>query len=185
MLKPIVIIAILLSVVASCNNVETSATVSAKDSSANGSGQKGWFMTNSTKHVFSDPNAADSFVIVLSGSDSLLDAHVKFEIIDHSGQSIHIDTFSASYLLGYDIENKEAYIKQRIREFFDKDNFLHPAIPPKDTMDADYTESKANWEEIKANPGAVGFYYLTGEENGQRIAYSRKLKKVVVYFSCC
>lgn len=36
------------------------------------------------------------------------------------------------------------------------------------------------WKDIRSGESAVGFYYLVGEEDGRHIAYSKKLKKVVV-----
>ena len=153
---------------------------------------KSWsFQTSSIKHLFSDSLKKDTFKITLSG-DSLLASQVTFEIIDSKGIDIYIDTFPAIYLLGFasDVSDtrlkKEIYITNRIKEFFSPDNFLLPAIKKEGEMDPEYSQiEKAIWNEIKSDPNKVGFYYLQGEEDGRRIAYSKKLQKVVIYFACC
>ena len=78
----------------------------------------------------------------------------------------------------------EDYIKNRIDNFFNEDNFHQPAISKNDSYEEDYSK-KDIWDDISSDETSVGFYYLIGEENGRHVAYSKKLKKVVVYFNCC
>ena len=81
---------------------------------------------------------------------------------------------------------KTAFIQKRVNKFFTPENFLKPAINKNDSLDPDYTMiDKEIWKELQSDANKTGFYYLVGEENGRRIAYSNKLKKLLVYFSCC
>ncbi len=145
----------------------------------------------STKQVFSDDIMPDSFSIKLVGS-TLLKATVYFQIFNHQQKIIYRDSFPSIYLLDYTIENdnpltkKESYIKKRMKEFFSKQNFRLPAIGKNEKFDTDYTQIlKSTWNEIQADPKRNGFYYYTDGENGKTIAFSKKLKKVVVYRACC
>ncbi len=146
---------------------------------------------NSAKHFFSDDKIPDSFSIKLVGS-TLLKATVYFSIFDHQQKMIYRDSFPSIYLLDYSIENhdpltkKENYIKKRMKEFFSKENFQQPAIGKNEPFDNDYTEIKKSiWDEIQADPKRNGFYYYTDGENGKKLTFSKKLKKVVIYQACC
>lgn len=148
-------------------------------------------LKNSVKHYFSDSQKEDTFLLTLEGN-SLLNSKVIFKIIDFKGAMIYMDTFSSKFLLGFTVEisdpttKKMAFIQKRVKEFFSQENFLKPAINKNDTLDPDYTMiDKEIWKELQSDANKTGFYYLVGEENGRRIAYSNKLKKVLVYFSCC
>ncbi len=147
-------------------------------------------LKNEVKHLFSDTLAADLFQIFLKG-DSLISSTVAFNIISSKGDTLHHETFPAAYLIGYELisdsatlAQKEAVIKRRISKFFDEKNFLTPAIKPDQKFNPEYIE-KSVWEDLKSDESAIGFYYLVGEEDGRRIAYSKKQKKVVLYFNCC
>lgn len=93
-------------------------------------------------------------------------------------------------LLGYGLKHNptdkqvEEYIKDRIDKFFNDDNFRQPAIASNDTFDEDYTK-KEIWDDIISDQTSVGFHYLIGEEDGRNIAFSKKQKKVVLYYNCC
>ena len=63
-------------------------------------------------------------------------------------------------------------------------NFINPAIAADDKFEADYSD-KEIWDDIKSDPTAIGFYYMLGEEDGRRIAFSKKTGKVLMYFNCC
>lgn len=148
-------------------------------------------ISNSTIHFFSNDKMPDSFSIKLIGS-TLLKATVYFQIFDHEQKIIYRDSFASIYLLDYSIENndpltkKENYIKKRMKEFFSKENFHQPAIGKNEPFDTDYTEiKKPTWDEIQADPKRNGFYYYTDGENGKKIVFSKKLKKVVIYQACC
>ncbi|NOS93263.1 MAG: hypothetical protein HOP30_15190 [Cyclobacteriaceae bacterium] len=144
--------------------------------------------SNHLAHEFSDHLEKDSFKISITGK-TILTGQVKFEIKSANGEILLNETFPSYYLLG-DSEyvertdqQKEEWIKKRVDEFFNEDNFHQPAITnPK--FDEDYS-NKDIWEEIAVDKTAIGFFYLVGEEDGRQIAYSKKQKKVVMYFNCC
>ncbi|MES2627775.1 MAG: hypothetical protein V4616_02290 [Bacteroidota bacterium] len=146
-------------------------------------------LTQTKTHIFSDPNAPDTFKIVLEG-DSLLNAAVTFDIVSHTGQRIYHETFTSDYLIGFGVEpgappaELEAVIRKRILEFFDEKNFIQPAIKSDMAFDPNYSDKQA-WNEVKAYASSVGFMYLLGKEDGRRIAWSPTSGKVVMYFNCC
>jgi hypothetical protein len=72
----------------------------------------------------------------------------------------------------------------RIREFFKEKNFYSPAIKQDEIFNEDLSD-KEIWTEIKSDSSAIGFYYLIGEEDGRKIAFSKKKNKIVMYFNCC
>jgi hypothetical protein len=144
---------------------------------------------NKTFHTFSDKIQMDTFLITLRGK-SLTEGMVIFTIIDYTGNEIYKITFPSNYLFNYDLKNEaskqdeKTFILGRIKQFFKDENFKVPAINPSDKFDSDYSE-KEIWDEIQADQSAIGFFYLVGEEDGRSIAYSKKLKKAVMYFNCC
>jgi hypothetical protein len=82
------------------------------------------------------------------------------------------------------VKDTEKYMRNRVKEFFDEKNFNYPAIKQDEVFDEDYSDMEI-WNDIKSDRTAIGFYYLIGEEDGRTIAYSKKTKKVVMYFNCC
>jgi len=144
---------------------------------------------NHTLHYFSNSAEKDTFKISVLGK-SIVGGQIKFEIMDAKGQWVLNETFQAYNLIGYGLqsdatdEQKVAYIKNRIDAFFDEDNFHKPAIATDEPFDKSYSE-KAIWEDIKSDHSSIGFHYLIGEEDGRNIAYSKTLKKTVIYFGCC
>jgi hypothetical protein len=140
-------------------------------------------------HKFSDQIKADTFKIYITGQ-SLIDGIVNFEIINYSGEKIYFQQFESKFLFNYDfmiekeLINEETFIKKRIDSFFNEENFKKPAIKEDEEFESDYSD-KANWDAIKSDKNSIGFHYLIGEEDGRWIAYSKELKKVVLYFNCC
>jgi hypothetical protein len=189
MMYKISVIAVIGLLVFSCKNRED-VHVGVNDTMQNVRSVKGQTLFNSRKHAFSDPARLDSFVVTVTG-DSLLEANVRLEIFDYAGRSIYLDTFSSGYLLGYGVDynntqaEKEDYIRKRVEGFFDTDSFIFPAIASTDPLDGEHTENKKFWTELKANPQAIGFYYLLGKEDGRYIAYSKSLRKALLYYNCC
>lgn len=145
--------------------------------------------SRSVQHIFSDTSKQDTFRLTLTGG-TVLNGEARFDIIDFNGQPLYTETFPAVYLLGFaDDQNdtpkqKENFIINRANTFFDEGNFSKPAIRASELFDADYSD-KFNWVTIKAEPDAIAFNFLIGEENHRKIAYSRKYKKVLLIFSCC
>ncbi|GAA4337325.1 hypothetical protein [Flaviaesturariibacter amylovorans] len=138
---------------------------------------------------FSDTRRPDRFRLELQGGP-LLDSKVRFTIQDPDGQLIHEETFRATDLLSYaalddtSAAGKEAFIRQRLDSFFAPSQFLRPAVKPGEQLQGD-EERQPDWDEIRSDPSATGFSYLLGEEDGRRIAWSKKRKKVVLYYNCC
>lgn len=143
-------------------------------------------------HIFSNPETPDSFRIAIYG-DNIESGEAIFTI--HSGAEKDLlfeDKFPAMYLtdmmsIGSDI-TPEAEITGRIHEFFDEASFSMPAIGKEEEFLGDLGGNFADrndWEDIRSDQTSVGFHFLIGKANGQSIAYSKRLKKVVVYATCC
>jgi hypothetical protein len=137
-------------------------------------------------HPFSDPTKQDVFNISLVGK-SLLKGTVTFKIVDFMGRQIFIEKYpSEDFLTGEtDLRSPKQLankLKAQIDHFFDAKNFALPAISLADRYDSDYSDKKT-WEDIKAERTATGFTYSHGYEGTYSIAWSKKQKKVVVYFS--
>lgn len=59
---------------------------------------------------------------------------------------------------------------------------MHPAIKIAEPFSSD-TSDKEIWYDIKSDKSAIGFVYYHGYEGVYCIAYSKKKKKVVNYFT--
>lgn len=157
--------------------------------SINNQNQSSNICNNIVTHMFSNIEYPDTFKIWIQGNN-LLKSNVHFEIINYCGEMIYSIEFKSNLLLNYGIDSdttdaaKETFIKQRILTFFNEENFMSPAIKDGEPFDQDYSD-KAIWDDINSQKNSIGFYYLIGEEDGRSIAYSKKLKKVVMYFNCC
>lgn len=201
-MKVLILACTLLCGLAACNNTQT-VTVTTPDSAGTVPGTAGSTpvqaapksggiqLFNATRQAFSEAGKTDSMVIVLSSKDSVINGHVRFEIFNAAGNSIYLDTFPANYLVGYSDEQLDrstmaSRIEDRIKHFFDAKNFYRPAIATNEKHDADYAiVEKTAWQAIKDDATSVGFGYLLGSEDNKKIAYSKLLKKVVIYFNCC
>ena len=144
------------------------------------------------KHSFSSNTTEDTFSLVLLGTD-VSTATVTFEITNNAGETLYKETFPSEALIDYGIldvsekptnQDRIDYIVKRMDTFFEPKDFSKPAIKPTADYEPQYSNKKI-WDDIKSDPTAVGLDYLLYEENGHSITYSKKLKKVVEYFSCC
>jgi hypothetical protein len=141
------------------------------------------------RHLFSSPSTPDLFQLVLRG-DSLLNSVATFTITATDGSVIFRETIPSADLeaaMVYEMKKpgaskteREAYLRRRMDEFFADKNFRQPAIAPNEAYQPGTTD-RATWDDLKRRSDAVGFQYLVGKENGQRIAWS-PLKKQVVHF---
>ncbi|MFD2246157.1 hypothetical protein [Pontibacter ruber] len=144
---------------------------------------------NTQTRIFSNPEKQDTFKVYLTG-ESILKAQVTLEIISAEGKQLFQDTFPATDLIGFATDyNKtpqlqEEYIRKRVDEFFQNENFDQPAIAADDEFEEGYATREV-WESIKSDKKAVGFSYLVGEEDIRFIAYARAADKVVQYYGCC
>ncbi|MEJ7691663.1 hypothetical protein [Daejeonella sp.] len=145
--------------------------------------------SSTAKHAFSDPKTQDVFKLTLTGN-TLLKSKATFEIFSPRGIRLYHETFEGFSLSneleidGFSVKQEEEYILKRVKEFFDKKNFLTPAITPKDPTDTDYSDLKI-WNDIRTDRTAIGFSYLLSYEYNRKIAWSKKLKKTVAYWGCC
>ena len=141
-----------------------------------------------TRHIFSDPTNPDHFKLVLHGN-SLLESYAQFTITNPKGQIIYHDSLSSGDLeasMVYEMETpiataeeRQAFIRKRVKDFFTEKQFSTPAVAPNDSYDTTFGD-EATWNTIKNDKNAVGFSYLIGKENGRRIAYSKLKNKVMV-----
>ena len=151
--------------------------------------QNSVLLKNEVLHNFSSLSLQDTFRIYATGT-SILDGQFHFQIITSDASIIHDETLDTTWLLDYGAEGdttltaKESYIRNRIENFFNDKNFRQPAISSTEVYEADYSD-KTIWDDIKSDSTAIGFYYLVGKEDGRRVAYSKKLNKVVLYYNCC
>lgn len=139
-------------------------------------------------HIFSDPTNPDHFKLTLHGN-SLLESYAKFTITNPQGKIIYHDSLSSGDLeasMVYEMETpiataeeREAFIRKRVKEFFAEKQFSTPAVAPNDSYDTTFGDEET-WNTIKNDKNAVGFSYLIGKENGRRIAYSKLKDKVMV-----
>ncbi len=141
-------------------------------------------------HAFSKVDKKDEFYVCIRGK-SIAEGKVIFTIISHDKTMILREEFPSYLLMNYGFEgdlesvkDREKYMKNRIREFFEEKNFKYPAIKQDEVLDEDYSD-KEIWNDIQSDRSAIGFFYLIGEEDGRTIAYSKKTEKVVMYFNCC
>lgn len=141
-------------------------------------------------HAFTKVDRKDEFYICIRGK-SIAEGKVIFTIICHDKTTILREEFPSCLLMNYGFEgdlesvkDREEYLRNRIKEFFEEKNFKYPAIKQDEVFDEEYSDLEI-WNDIKSDRKAIGFYYLIGEEDGRIIAYSKKTKKVVMYFNCC
>lgn len=139
------------------------------------------------KRLFSDSSQHDFFSLTVTG-DSLLNASAEFEITSASGKKLYAEVFRVADMLQYadhmvNATQQEAYLRDRIKNFFKAELFQAPATAAL-SWDADYTP-QADWQDIQSDTNVIGYEFVIHEEWARRIAYSKKRKKVVVYFSCC
>ncbi len=142
------------------------------------------------EHEFSKMGKKDEFYICIRGS-SIADGSVFFTIVRYDKTTILTEEFPSYLLMNYgfigdinSVQEREKYICSRIERFFEEKNFLFPAISNEEYYNEDYSD-KEIWDEIQADKTAIGFSYLIGEGDGRRIAFSKKKRKVVLYFNCC
>lgn len=140
--------------------------------------------------IFSNSKEKDEFLIYLVG-ETIYGGTVFFQIKNYEGMVIHNESFPSKFLIGHEFvgnrnsqEEKEEFIIERIKNFFNEENFQFPAISAEENFDEDYSD-KDIWEDILSDETAVGFYYLIGEGNGRKIAYSKNNRKVEIYHYCC
>lgn len=118
---------------------------------------------NNLCHVFSHESKMDFFKIAVSGK-SIIEGTVRLTINDYEGNEILNEEFPAKYLLGYALDydasimDKEDFIRKRVADFFNEENFHYPAIAKDEIFDEDYSNQEI-WNDIYSDRSAIGFYY--------------------------
>ena len=171
-------------------STQTVSTVKTKENLKTSPSIDSILIESRVEHEFSQIDKKDEFYICIRGK-SIVEGRVIFKIV-RSDKTVILEKEFPTYLLmnyGFDgdlnsIKDREKYMISRIEEFFNEKNFLYPAIKKDEQFDQDYSD-KETWDEIKSDQTAIGFSYLVGEEDGRKIAFSKKQKKVVMYFNCC
>lgn len=79
-------------------------------------------------------------------------------------------------------QEREAYIRQRVENFVQPNDFVTPAIAPNAPAQTSFVSETA-WKKIQANPNTIGFKYLLGKEDGHLLVYDPEEKKAVRYGS--
>ena len=142
------------------------------------------------KHNFSrSKGPADSFKMVYRGP-SILEGTGEFTITDPSGQVIFREVLTEPDLeaaLVYEMKNptatraeRETFVLRRIDRFFVPSQFHTPAIDPSTEFPIDLVNlERATWDDLQHRSDAIGFDYLKGKEDRQRIAWSPLKKQVV------
>lgn len=138
------------------------------------------------RHPFS-ASTPDLFQLVLRG-DSLLNGQATFTITDATGKVIFREELSSADLeasLVYEMtgpaasrQQREAFLRRRMDEFFAPKQFRQPALGPRDAYQPG-TLDRATWDDLHRRPSAIGFDYLVGKEDRRRIAWSPLKKQVV------
>ena len=99
-------------------------------------------------HDFSKVDKNDEFYICIRGK-SIAEGKVIFTIISHDKTTILREEFPSYLLMNYGFEgdlesvkDREKYMKNRIREFFEEKNFKYPAIKQDEVFNKDYSEKQ-------------------------------------------
>ena len=149
-------------------------------------------LKNEKKFVFSNPRKKDLFQIHIKGNN-ILSGVAYFKILDHKGKLIYKDSFKAFDLVNRDElemqnpneDERITYIKKRVDDFFDSDKFIFPAIKTSEEFEPKNKIAQKTWLDIKNQKNSVGFQYEIGLHDIKKITYSKKLRKILVYFDCC
>ena len=149
-------------------------------------------LTARSRHRFSSAASPDVFSLVLRGS-SVLSGEATLTVTNASGEVIFREVLSSPDLeaaMVYEMKGptatqaeREAYVRQRIREFFAEKNFHRPAVPKAATYpaaaEAPAGLDQAAWQDLQRRPEAVSFHYLVGKEDRRAITWSPLRKQVV------
>ncbi|AWM33329.1 hypothetical protein DDQ68_11370 [Hymenobacter nivis] len=142
------------------------------------------------QHNFSrSEGPADAFRLVFRGP-SVLKGTAEFTITDPSGQVIFREVLTEPDLeaaLVYEMKTptatpaeRAAYVLRRIDQFFQPAQFQTPAVGPQATFPSNIENlNQATWADLKRRPGTIGFDYLKGKEDRQRLAWSPLKKQTI------
>lgn len=143
------------------------------------------------RRPFSSRTAPDQFRLQLRG-DSVLTGTLHLSIVSVAGDTLLSERFPAQALLDYGLlqygehptrAQREAYVRERMDQFFGPGQFRSPAIKPTEQYVARQSE-RGVWEEVRQT-GLPGFFYHLYEEDGRSLAYLPRRRKAVVFRTCC
>ena len=180
--------------IASCVNTEREAATSTVDSRTqftppNGKGQRigGATVLNTVRatHQFSDPKAADAFVLQMRGA-RIMTSRVHFMVISSHGDTLRHEVLPAQTFLddptlqsnqAASVREKEISILRGMNAFFSANKFVQPALPTNFHQPPEL--DTRTWTALRNDPNSVGFDYIVPGGN-KRLAYSRQLGHAVV-----
>lgn len=137
------------------------------------------------RHVFSNPNAPDDFVLQLRGA-RVLTAQAHLIVLSSTGDTLRHEVLPARALLSDDalndpqsasVREQEIAILQGMNSFFAPGRFTQPAIPAGTDPPAE-VDAKT-WAALREDPGTVGFDFVGAGGAERRIAYARKLGRAI------
>ncbi|HEX8329434.1 MAG TPA: hypothetical protein VF629_17995 [Hymenobacter sp.] len=141
------------------------------------------------RHFTSNQGLPDAFQLVFRGP-SILEGTGEFTITSADGDVIFREMLTEPDLeasLVYEMKTptatraeRETFVLRRIDRFFVPSQFRTPAIDAKATFPTGIENlDRTAWNDLKQRPDAIGFEYLKGKEDRQRIAWSPLKKQVV------
>ncbi|QKZ15347.1 hypothetical protein [Spirosoma sp. KUDC1026] len=136
---------------------------------------------NTAVRPFSDAKLADTMTVSLNG-ESILTGQVYLQIRNHTGKDIYTATFPASNLVTHagpvDPSQDEEVVTKQLRAFFRDEHFSSATAVPL-TSSTLPDSLKTAWKAVQADSGAVCFSYPAGGTSENRIAYAKRLGKVI------
>lgn len=170
----------------SSSNIDPRTTYTPPLASARGRiGNKTVLNTVTASHAFSDPKTKDRFVLQLRGP-RVLTAQAHLIVISSTGDTLRHEVLPARALLGNtdlkdaqsaSVREQEIAILEGMNTFFADGHFTQPAIPAGTEQPAE-VDSKT-WSALREDPATVGFDYQGAGGAERRIAYARKMGKIV------
>jgi hypothetical protein len=142
------------------------------------------------RHNFSHPaGPPDLFRLVFRGP-SILEGTAEFTITSAEGQVIFREMLTEpdfEAALVYEMKTptatraeRETFVLRRIDKFFLPAQFKTPAVDAKMAFPTGIENlDRAAWDDLRKRPDTIGFEYLKGKEDRQRIAWSPTKKQVV------
>lgn len=164
-------------------------------------------------HSFSHPNELDTFRLSFHSLER--EDFITFDIISSKGELLFHEkfyvwglndyfhpTYNYQLMKGWKKEKyyknhqdsihvtdslkraEKPYLLGRINQFLDDKHFSYNPVPEMLRQSPDLL-IKGSYEEFLNDPTTIGFTFRLADEYIRGIAYSKKKKKVVVYFTCC
>ncbi len=139
------------------------------------------------RHSFSSSKHDDYFTITVKGKN-FSSSDIYFTVVSQKGELLFADRFPMDQFKQFGSTERggddSAGVMNRLSHYFDEENFSMPAI--RDTLEMENNSIPRDvWMEVLREKGTIGFHYVISTENGREITYSRKQRKVILYYKCC